>query len=104
MAGRDDVAGRTGDVVLAGTDIPAATTSAPGAMSAADKAKLNGSAPSRSLARSACGMERWRSIFVEPLAGETKITIALVPKYTGANVTITTTAYTSMGTVLPSAR
>ncbi|WP_066217493.1 hypothetical protein [Arthrobacter woluwensis] len=98
------VAGRTGDVVLAGTDIPAATTSAPGAMSAADKAKLNGlGTESIVSALSPAGWNVGGSIFVEPLAGETKITIALVPKYTGANVTITTTAYTSMGTVLPSA-
>ncbi|SEC99232.1 hypothetical protein [Arthrobacter woluwensis] len=98
------VAGRTGDVVLARTDIPAATTSAPGAMSAADKAKLNGlGTESIVSALSPAGWNVGGSIFVEPLAGETKITIALVPKYTGANVTITTTAYTSMGTVLPSA-
>lgn len=35
------VNGKTGAVVLDGTDIPAATTSAPGAMSAADKTTLN---------------------------------------------------------------
>lgn len=95
---------RTGDVVLTGTDIPAATTSAQGAMTAADKKKLNGlGTESIVSALSPAGWNIGGSIFVEPLAGEVKITLALVPKYTGANVTITTTAYTSMGTVLPSA-
>ncbi len=98
------VAGRTGDVVLTGTDIPAATTSAQGAMSAADKTKLNGLGTESIVnALSPAGWNIGGSIFVEPLAGEVKITLALVPKYIGANVTITTTAYTSIGTVLPSA-
>ena len=96
------VAGKTGAVVLSGADIPAATTSAQGAMTAADKSKLNGlGAESIINALSPAGWSVGGSIFVEPLAGETKITLALLAKYTGASVTVTTTAYSSMGTVLP---
>lgn len=96
------VAGKTGDVVLAGSDIPAATTSAQGAMTAADKTALDRLNTDQILAPlTPSGWTVEGDFYVQPVGAKQKVEFSLKCIRTGAAIAVTAGTYVTVGAVIP---